>query len=68
MRKRIRKPLTDYAEKLAIGKLDEWRKQGHNPSDIINNSVMNGYQGLIAPKGQKFQKPPQPQYTNRGMK
>lgn len=42
---------TANAQQLAIAKLDRWRQQGHDPAEILNNSVMNGWKGLFEPKG-----------------
>lgn len=47
MRKKVRKPLTDYARKLAISKLEQiYREHGHHPSDVLEQSILNGWQGL----------------------
>lgn len=50
MRKKIKSPLTDHAKDLAIRKLDEFRKQGHSPRDILENSIIGNYQGLFIPR------------------
>lgn len=48
-RKAIRKPMgTDYARKLAIGKLGKLRADGHDPKAVIDQSIGNGWQGLFA--------------------
>lgn len=41
---------TENAKRLAIAKLDGWRKLGHDPAEILNESVMNGWKGLFEPK------------------
>lgn len=51
MRQRIRKPLTEEGKLLAVKKLDSLRSQGHSPRSVLENSVMNSYQGLFAPGG-----------------
>ena len=51
MRKRIKKPLTDKAAKIAIGKLESWRTDGYNPTAILDEAIMNNWQGLYLPKG-----------------
>lgn len=48
MRKRIRKPLTDRAIDLAVGELDKLRKQGHDPARVLDQSILNCWQGLFA--------------------
>lgn len=49
MRSRMRKPLTEQAKRLAVAKLQEFAGQGHGMAEILNNSTMNGWQGLFAP-------------------
>lgn len=41
---------TVSAQRLAIDKLERWRSEGHDPTEIINNSIMNGWKGLFEPK------------------
>lgn len=50
MRNKIKKPMTARAERLAIGKLDEFRAKGHDPTEILNQSTFNDYQDLYEPK------------------
>lgn len=40
MRKRIKKPLTDYATKLAIGKLIKLKDAGQDLTEVINESIL----------------------------
>jgi hypothetical protein len=47
MRKKKRCPLTQYAVKLAIKRLAEFREQGDDPKAVLEQSVLNGYQGLF---------------------
>lgn len=51
MRQRMRKPMTDRAKQLAVAELDKLADQGWPPGDVLNNSIMNSYQGLVPPKG-----------------
>jgi hypothetical protein len=53
MRKRIRKPMTARAMRLAIADLDALRKQGHPPNLVLQQSIKNAWQGLFALKGQQ---------------
>jgi hypothetical protein len=47
-RKKMRKPLTDYARKLAVKKLLEiYRATGDHPADVLEQSILCGYQGLF---------------------
>jgi len=50
MRKKIKKPMTERAEILIIKKLDDFRKQGHSPQTIIEQSIINGWQDVYIPK------------------
>jgi len=47
MRRSIRKPMTDDARRLAIGKLDQLRADGNDPAKVLNQSTMNSWQGLF---------------------
>lgn len=53
MRKKIRAPLTDKAVKQAIATLAELKAQGHEPANVLNNSVLKSYRGLFAPPPDK---------------
>jgi hypothetical protein len=46
-RKALRKPLTAQAAKLAIAKVDELRRQGHEPQAVLEQSILAGWQGLF---------------------
>lgn len=46
MRKKIRKPLTDAARRLAIKKLVQLYREGHDPKDVLEQSILNAWQGL----------------------
>lgn len=50
-RKSIKAPLTPRAKELAVKELDKLRKQGHNPADILNQSIFRGWKGLFPLKG-----------------
>jgi hypothetical protein len=49
-RKKIKRPLDAEAERRTMAKLDELRKQGHDPGKVIDQSIVNGWQGLFAMK------------------
>ncbi len=51
-RKAIKHPITPYAEKLLIKKLDKWRAE-YDIREIIETSIENGWQGLFEPKKDK---------------
>lgn len=48
MRKRIRKPMTAAAMKLAVNTLAKLQRDGHAPREVLNQSVMHAWQGLFA--------------------
>ena len=50
MRKSMKKPLTLRAKEILIKKLTDWFAKGHSPSEILQNSVANNWQGLFEPK------------------
>lgn len=52
MRQEIKKPLTSAGVKKAVVKLDELRKQGYQPGDVLNQSTLNNWQGLFPLKGE----------------
>jgi hypothetical protein len=47
MRKTLRKPLTKAAVKLAVKRLGDLRVAGDDPKAVLEQSVLNGYQGLF---------------------
>lgn len=49
-RSEIKKPLKPSMIEGQIKKLTEWHNDGFNISDIINESISNGWQGLFKPK------------------
>jgi len=61
MRKKIRKPLTDRAIALAISTLDKLRAEGYEPGAVLDQSVLNGWQGLFAIREERRNTTPQGQ-------
>ena len=49
-RKKSRKAPTDYAKRLAVMKLDNYREQGFMPAQVLMQSAFNGWAGLFPPK------------------
>lgn len=47
-----RAPFTDKARDMIVRKLDRLRAEGHNPNDILAESVMNGWTGVFPLKAQ----------------
>jgi len=50
MRLKIKKPMTLRAERIAIGKLERFRANGHDPTLILNQSILNDWQDLFEPR------------------
>ena len=48
-RKRIKKPMTDYAEKKMFIKLNRLKEEGHDPNQLLDDTIMNGWQGIVTP-------------------
>jgi hypothetical protein len=46
MRKKIKRPMTAYAKKIAIRKLDKLRREGNDPGEVLDQSTFNCWQGL----------------------
>lgn len=57
MRKRIKKPMTDHAKRLAVGKLHKLRSSGHDPTDVLNQSTLNSWQDLYPIKENRHERP-----------
>ncbi|MES3022765.1 MAG: hypothetical protein V4857_14405 [Pseudomonadota bacterium] len=58
MRKKNKRPMTPYAEKLAIGKLTEFRANGQDVQAVLEQSIFNSWQGLFAVKVEPAQQMP----------
>ena len=50
MRRSIGKPITPRARTVAISRLRKLAEDGWPPGDVLDNSTMNSWQGLFAPK------------------
>lgn len=68
MRRKIKSPLTTYAEKLVIGELVKLKGSGEDPQACLDQSIMNGWRdvfklrdkGLAATGPREVYKPPAP--------
>ena len=47
MRTKIRKPMTDRAVELAIKKLETLKSEGYDPQQVLEQSILNSWQGLF---------------------
>lgn len=50
-RKKIKAPLTERAKELAVTELEKLKSQGHNPAEVLNQSILRGWKGLFPLKG-----------------
>jgi hypothetical protein len=47
-RKKLRKPMTDYARRLIVSKLESiYREFGDDPNNVLAQSIMEGWQGVF---------------------
>lgn len=51
MRKRIKKPATDYAIKLIIAKLERFKSNGQDVNQVLEKSITSGWQDVFEIKG-----------------
>lgn len=51
MRQKIRRPMTKYAERKIILKLEVLKEQGNDPNEVLNRSIENSWQGVFALPG-----------------
>jgi hypothetical protein len=49
-RTKCRHPANDYAKRLAIRKLENFKEQGHPPAQVLMQSAFNGWSGLFPPR------------------
>jgi hypothetical protein len=47
MRRKIRKPLTDYARKLIVRELAKFEARGMDSTAVLNQSILNCWQGIF---------------------
>ena len=50
MRKRIKAPLTAYAEKLIVVELVKLKSQGHDPQACLDQSIRNSWRDVFPPR------------------
>lgn len=66
MRQRIKKPMTNYALNLLLKKLDKLASSADAKMDILNQSIINGWQDVYALKPSAKQADKKPKYENAG--
>jgi len=57
MRIKIKKPMTDHAVELAIKELEKLKDKGYDPKAVLEQSILNSWQGLFPLRDLKVSKP-----------
>ena len=52
-RKKLRKPLTEYAVNLIVKRLNDFRAAGHDPGAVLDQSTEMGWQGVFELKDRR---------------
>lgn len=63
MRKRLKKPMTDYAANLRIKDLEKLKGEGHPPESVLNQSISNSWTDLYPLKKQVKESQPSQRYN-----
>lgn len=63
-RKKLRKPMTDYAKKLLLGKLEKLGKTDAEKVAVLNQSIENGWQGVFPLGGERRQQRGKPSVSD----
>lgn len=68
-RKKLKKPMTDYAKKLLLNKLQKLAKTEQEQIAILNQSIENGWQGVFAlcTGGHSYKEQPKAESNNSGI-
>lgn len=53
MRRKLRKPPTEHAVELVLAKLWKLHGEGHNPVDVLEQSILNGWTGVFGVKEER---------------
>ena len=48
-RQKLRKPMTDHAEKIIFGKLQKAKDKGHDPHEMVETAIERGWQSVFEP-------------------
>lgn len=64
-RKSLKKPMSDVAATRLINQLTQWHNQGHDVNQILNGSILNGWQGVFLPNGKEVREQQPPQWVNK---
>ena len=47
----LKKPISEYGEKLLFSKLEKFKERGIDPNACLKETIENGWQGVFEPKG-----------------
>lgn len=64
MRKQIKKPMTDRAKRIVLGKLEDMKNRGVDVSIALQNSIANNWQNIYEPKVEMVVKPSKEWWMN----
>ena len=64
MRKQIKKPMTDRAKRIVLGKLADMKNRGVDVSVALQNSIANNWQNIYEPKVEMVVKPSKEWWMN----
>lgn len=67
-RNQIRKPLTDNAAKLVVRKLQKFAEEGMDPTEVLEQSIENGWSGVFALKNGGHRNESNRLHSNRTVK
>lgn len=58
MRQKIKKPMTDRAIELVIKKLEQLKTEGYEPKEVLEQSILNSWQGVFPLKDNRSEYKP----------
>ena len=65
-RKKLRKPMTEKAKELFFSKLNKFKEQGFNPTELIETAIVSGWQTVYEPRDRnKIKEPETPKIITR---
>lgn len=63
-RKQLKSPMTDEAQKRMIKKLENLKDDGHDPEQILDQSMVNGWKGIFSIKQEYSEKSEREKFLN----
>lgn len=65
VRVKKRAPMTPYALRLAVKHLDELRRNGYAPQEVLDNCILQGWQGIWPPRDAEAKRAPKDEAMRR---